>query len=367
VAVTERLLHRSACLEVLWHPGDADFLLITFAEMGMRANGSRWWAAPVARKLGLPALGFVAARPNWYPVPAVAAALADPAVRGILAQHDRRLTYGFSMGGYAATRFGSMLGATAALAIAPQWSISPADTGGADNRFGRYFDATLHDAMAIGPSHGADRIFVVVDPAAPGDRWNAARILSALPQAEPIAARGTGHWTASALAGTQDALGMFRSALDGDAERLRRIIGEKRRRWLRRPHVLARQVAPGRPDVALRLLRRGSPSNEDAVAILALVAQAMLSQGRFAEARTTAAEAVGLDAASPRARSLLAEAAYRSGATADGIALARELVARFPASAGARAQLERMLRRSRPALAEDAASGVAGHQARDPA
>lgn len=333
----------------------------------MRANGSRWWGAAVARRLGLPALGFVAATPNWYPAAAMAPALADPAVRGVLARHNRRLTYGFSMGGYAAVRYGRRLGASATLALAPQWSIAPNDTRGADERFGRFFDPALHDAMAIAPGDWVERIFIVVDPAASGDRWNAARILSVLPQAERIPARGTGHWTAAALAGTQDALEMFRAALDGDADRLRRIIGRKRRCWPRRPHVLARQLALRRPDLALRLLGHGSPSAEDAVAALTLVAEAMLARGRMAEARAIAEDALAMDPGSARARSLIAEAAYRCGAVGEAVALARDLLTRFPASAGARAQLERMLRRARLSADEGESPCAGSPEIPDPA
>lgn len=57
----------------------------------------------------------------WYQYPAMAAA-AD-AVRKVTSGYDRVVTYGSSMGGYAALRLAGAVGATVSLALSPQYSI----------------------------------------------------------------------------------------------------------------------------------------------------------------------------------------------------------------------------------------------------
>ena len=61
---------------------------------------------------------------RWYQYPDMLRACA--AVRQALAGAERILTYGSSMGAYAALRLGKAVGATATLAISPQYSIDPA-------------------------------------------------------------------------------------------------------------------------------------------------------------------------------------------------------------------------------------------------
>nr|WP_047167281.1 hypothetical protein [Sphingomonas sp. Y57] len=61
---------------------------------------------------------------DWYQYPDMGAALA--AARSALLRADRVITYGSSMGGYAAIRFADALGAHGCLAVSPQYSNDPA-------------------------------------------------------------------------------------------------------------------------------------------------------------------------------------------------------------------------------------------------
>lgn len=72
---------------------------------------------------GLSAIHVMGRREDWYQYPDMMDAIA--AVRDHLAGADRVITYGSSMGGYAALRFADPLGANAALALSPQYSINP--------------------------------------------------------------------------------------------------------------------------------------------------------------------------------------------------------------------------------------------------
>lgn len=60
---------------------------------------------------------------DWYQYPELPAVTAQ--VAALVRGYRRVVTYGTSMGAYAAIRFGGMAGASAALAISPQYSIDP--------------------------------------------------------------------------------------------------------------------------------------------------------------------------------------------------------------------------------------------------
>jgi hypothetical protein len=60
---------------------------------------------------------------DWYQYPELPQAA--KVVAEITSQYGRVVAYGSSMGGYAAIRFGAMVGATTAVALSPQYSIDP--------------------------------------------------------------------------------------------------------------------------------------------------------------------------------------------------------------------------------------------------
>jgi len=67
-----------------------DFLLITFAYAGMRSDGTHFWGLPLARRLGMNAVGFVAKKLNWYPASSVLAAV--DALQPLLSSYKRKIT-----------------------------------------------------------------------------------------------------------------------------------------------------------------------------------------------------------------------------------------------------------------------------------
>lgn len=81
--------------------------------------GEAWLASE-----GISAIHVLGKREDWYQYPEMAEAMA--AVRLAVAGADRVMTYGSSMGGYAAIRFADAAGANAVLALSPQYSIDPA-------------------------------------------------------------------------------------------------------------------------------------------------------------------------------------------------------------------------------------------------
>ncbi|MBP0444209.1 hypothetical protein J8J14_05405 [Roseomonas sp. SSH11] len=204
-------------------PGDPTKpTLVTFGDYPARPFQPGFWAIGPASRLGWPALGFVAHRPNWYPAASMAAAAA--ALRGRIG--PVALGYGYSMGGYAALKHGRLLGLTHALALSPQASIAPADLPG-DTRYHAHFDPALHAGMRVGAGEPPVRAWMLFDPAHAADALNAGLLAPLGPR--PVPVRGVYHGTIRLLAGQEP----FEAALDAllrdDLPALRRMLRARRR------------------------------------------------------------------------------------------------------------------------------------------
>ena len=74
-------------------------------------------------KNGIDAIHVINRTNIWYQYPEFPEALR--VIAAAAAGHERIITYGSSMGGYAAIRFAGVIGAGTAIAISPQYSVSP--------------------------------------------------------------------------------------------------------------------------------------------------------------------------------------------------------------------------------------------------
>jgi len=124
------------------------------------------------RSRGISAIHVMGRAEDWYQYPDMAAALAT--VRAATAGAERVVTYGSSMGGYAALRFADAVGATDILALSPQYTI---DLKAAPQEL-----RWTQDAKRIrwrpefgGPIISSARAVVVFDPTGP-DQWHGERI-----------------------------------------------------------------------------------------------------------------------------------------------------------------------------------------------
>ncbi|MDO6412986.1 hypothetical protein Q4F19_01185 [Sphingomonas sp. BIUV-7] len=74
-------------------------------------------------RAGFTGIHVLSAGNDWYQYPEIDAVLA--VIREAVSGAERVLTYGSSMGGYAAVRFADAVGATHVLSLSPQYSIDP--------------------------------------------------------------------------------------------------------------------------------------------------------------------------------------------------------------------------------------------------
>lgn len=164
------LLFSSAEIEVFFYQGDSDFLLITFGNSNFRSNGTSFWGQAVVEKTKVTTIGFVAKRPNWYPQSDMQKALL--AIAPILDKYKNIVTYGASMGAYAAIKYSSMLRCNVSLAFSPQYSIDPTFVGKFDRRFTKFFDKGRDSKCTINADDIAGKICIFFDPFFSVDRLN---------------------------------------------------------------------------------------------------------------------------------------------------------------------------------------------------
>lgn len=345
--MTARIIFEDEEILVLYRSGASDFSLVTFAAVGHAPDRDWFWGEPLARKLDLETIGFVAKRPNWYPVASMARIA--PLVRAAL--KPLSLGYGFSMGGYAVLKHGAALGLTHGLAISPQVSIDPADVPG-DPRFHRHFDPVLHGEMRVAPGDAPPVAFVAADPHFPQDAVHldqAVRVAGA----QPVPMRFLKHAVIARFTSTALFDQVARLVLAGDAAALRAHLRVARggsrgaHLWLGR---MAQARGHGRIAEALWLRAEAlGAAPRDVAAVRALGLQerlfALLAAGRKDAARAVADQAI---AAQPRqAHRLLAMARQldRGGLPGKAQAAFMRALQVNPRELGAHLDLMRLLRR----------------------
>ncbi|MBW9062022.1 hypothetical protein JNB71_01715 [Rhizobium herbae] len=212
-------------VEVIHRPGSSPYLLVTFNEMEMLANGSRFWGQRFCEKADIAALGFMSRRPNWFPAASIVEAVA--AVAPILRAAPERILYGHSQGGYAALRYRRRFDASVAIAFCPQISIDP-NAVPFDGRFKRHFAPSLHANMGIAHDHAAGRAYLFYDPFHAVDRRHAEEIAAQQAETRLVPVPMTGHGTVRAFAGTERCLSLLAACRADNLMSLRGLAREVR-------------------------------------------------------------------------------------------------------------------------------------------
>ena len=225
--------------------------IVTFADLTFRPDGEKFWGEKPAHGLGYDAIGIVSYGRDWFQ----SASLEKAA--GIIREQllPRSLVCGYSMGAYAALKYGRMLGSSRALAICPQYSINPLDVPG-DNRFTKDFVPTLHHDMAIKRSDLTDFAVQFSDPYYIDDRINS-EALSAIGGIEWVKTPFLNHYTIWLLTETDFLKHILDATLDSDAGRIRNLMRQRRgltSHWFR--HIGRTAMVRGRDELAVKLWMR---------------------------------------------------------------------------------------------------------------
>ncbi|QBX37722.1 hypothetical protein E4M02_14130 [Brevundimonas sp. S30B] len=265
--------------------------VVTFDNFGLgpgferRGFGERFLA-----ESGVSAIHVMGAGDDWYQYPEMIEAMA--AVRCATADAKTVMTYGSSMGGYAALRFADAARATAALALSPQHNIDPSRPP--------YEDRWIQSAQNIrwlpdlaGPLtwRAQARPVVVYDQRSP-DAAQAAAIASEI-DLTPIGLPYAGHPISSHLAEIGLLKPLFFAVLEGrlDAHKFRAEARSRRNTPVYLTEI-SQALADRRPETALALARRGVECAPTNTRVLSNLGQLLLRVGRVEEGLATLARSV---------------------------------------------------------------------------
>jgi hypothetical protein len=250
--VTECELFRSPNLLVRQVGGHGDVCIVTFGFHTPEGTLERpGFGEAFLRDAGIAAIHVLSVDNRWYQYPEIDQAL-EAVAKGV-AGFARTISYGCSMGGYAALRFARACGAHQAIAISPQYSIDPKRPP-----FDRRWRAEARETGFVEPRYAPPaNAILVYDPDHALDRAHAALYLAA-PGAIDVPVRFSGHPSAALLAelGLLQALVRQVAAGTFDAAAFQREVRALRRRSAHYHFVLAHRLQYRHPGVAMALLRR---------------------------------------------------------------------------------------------------------------
>ncbi|WP_073130186.1 tetratricopeptide repeat protein [Muricoccus roseus] len=215
-------LYEDSELVVRAVPGDASLpTVVTFGGYSRRPAEHGIWAGDPIARMGWPAIGFVAQRPNWYPAASMRAAAER--LRGRIG--PEAFGYGYSMGAYAVLKYGRLLGLSHALALSPQFSIAPEDVP-EDGRFHISHDPALHAGMRVTAGEVPPRAWMLFDPLHALDARNIALLAPLGPV--PVPVRGMFHATIRLLTGQAVLAEVLDTLRRDDLPAFRRIMRTRR-------------------------------------------------------------------------------------------------------------------------------------------
>jgi len=193
------ILYESETLRVVGNGLKSPIRFASFAHLLYRKQGGNFWGDEFFAKYGYGAIGFVSASPDWFPEEDMRQAVAAIGPDLVRTEGERLVAYGVSMGGYAALKYGALLGVDAAIAFSPQISINPAEVARFDPRYVRYYEPTRNGDMRIRAADLAPENYVLYDNFWTLDRKHAEQI-AALGSVERFVLPFTGHASIRSIA-----------------------------------------------------------------------------------------------------------------------------------------------------------------------
>ncbi|MCE0961810.1 hypothetical protein, partial [Pseudomonas putida] len=246
-----QIVYEDECIVVVWQPGRSNFILVTFGDLANLANGVDLYAGVPARKLGLTCIGFMAKKPNWFPPSNVEKAISS--IQKYFFGFNEIVTYGGSMGGYAAIKYSSALKATSVAAFCPQWTIDKNECSGRNPGYQEHFLPTM-TGMGIKSQDISGSVFIFFDPTHDNDKYHANVIRSKAGVAKYVPVRSVGHHVTSVLAGTDNMGAILNMVRAGDHLGLCRLSNKIRKRHYTTATFLLPRIAKKHPKLLKKII-----------------------------------------------------------------------------------------------------------------
>lgn len=200
-------------ISVIFNKGESDYLLITFGDSLSIANGFSFFADKVASKLNLNCIGIMPKQRNWYPKDSILKSLEK--INNIIKGFERIVSYGGSMGGYAAIKYSKEFCATTVIALCPQWSIDPEECEGNRSGYEKYFSENLKGMGVISNDISGD-VVIIYDRTHKIDSYHADKLFSLSGKFHSIEMPLIGHHVTSAIAGTERLKNIINLSMERD-------------------------------------------------------------------------------------------------------------------------------------------------------
>jgi hypothetical protein len=289
------ILYRSSALEVRHVPaGDGRRQVVTFDSYHEQPGVDRpGFGETFFVGEGIDAIHVMSHGNDWFQHTEIPQVLA--LIREVCGTADHLLSYGSSMGGYAALRFAAAVGAKSALALSPQYSLNPRKAAfetrwASDRRRIRFIDALEAPIQAV------PLMVVAYDPTLLADRGHV-HCLAREVRLAAVALPFAGHPVGPFLQDVGLLRGTVMDVLHGrfDAEHCR-VTARGRAR--RSPHWLANLAehhprASGGRDIALA--RRAIALAPDRPNLHDILARRLAAAGRYAEAVEAHRNAIAIE------------------------------------------------------------------------
>lgn len=238
-------------IRVIFKPGSSSYLLITFGDLKNLAEEALFYAEKPATKLNISCLGVMAKTPNWFPAKSMA--YAKVKLKTLLSKFSEFITYGGSMGGYAAIKYSSLFNSSTTLAFCPQWSIDPTECGDSRSGYEKYFIPCMSN-MGIKPENISGQLFILYDPAHRIDTFHAEKILDQSPTASMIPVHYSNHHVTTILAETSQLGEFIDLARNRHFKKLKKVVCKQRKHSPIRTKIIYTRALSKHPKIVANLL-----------------------------------------------------------------------------------------------------------------
>jgi pimeloyl-ACP methyl ester carboxylesterase len=243
---------------------DSPVCFVTFSSHALDRSLERpGFGEQFLQSRGINALHVINRTNRWYDHREIAQALA--CIRQAASGFSKVITYGSSMGGYAAIRFAEAVGAQSAIALSPQYGLG-APSAPFETRF--VCDLTRFSRRYLGPWHRSATVtpYVFFD-SKDLDARHAQLIARHYPNTVTIGIPHAGHPVGAYLDEAGLLTGAVLSIAAGtfDAAAFTAQARRKRHASSQYLYTLASRLRPGRADLKLALVDRAIQQRDDAV------------------------------------------------------------------------------------------------------
>ena len=280
---------------------------------------------------GISAIHVLGRGDDWYQYDDVFDALAT--VKAATAGAERRITYGSSMGGYAAVRFADAVAADGVLALSPQWSINPAKAPWED-RWPQDSHRIAWNDRIDGAVRCRTTPILVYDPCMPLDHRHATRI-AAETQSVLLPVSYSGHPSSTFLGEVRLLRTLLEDILQDRFDKATTIAAVRARRATSSVYLgtLAEHQPAVRPRTALALARAAHAAQPGRTLGMLSLARMLTRSDHHSEAIALHRRIAILTGRLPIYLVPFADALWAAGDTGEALEIAQEVVAALPGTA----------------------------------